>query len=156
MVYPSVVFTFVCASMRVCHFFTSCISLSRVRLMPWKSERQLRPWISWISSLILRYACSSSLFRSARFASRTRPLSPSLESFMPWDLVTSVLPALRTANCIGVLTSYHSLRVNGSTTFFFAPFLPFVRRLFLPTAIAGGKRGRREGGTQRGKDLEPK
>merc|ERR1719502_2172344 len=123
--------------MRVCHFRTNCISLSRVRLMPWKSARQLRPWISWISSLILRYACSSSLFRSARFASSTRPLRPSEESFIPVDFVTRVLPAWRTLNIIGVFTSYHSLRVNGSTAFFFAPFLPLVRRLFLPTAIEG-------------------
>merc|ERR1712121_469687 len=36
----------------------------------------------------------------------------------------------------GALTSYHSLRVKGSTIFFFWPFLPpFVKRLFLPTAI---------------------
>merc|ERR1712002_176911 len=36
----------------------------------------------------------------------------------------------------GALTSYHSLRVKGSTIFFFWPFLPpFVKRLFFPTAI---------------------
>ena len=31
--------------------------------------------------------------------------------------------------------SYHSFRVNGSTTFFLIPRFPFDRRLFLPTAL---------------------
>merc|ERR1719481_1367560 len=36
----------------------------------------------------------------------------------------------------GARTSYHSLRVKGSTIFFFWPFFPpFVKRLFFPTAI---------------------
>ena len=34
------------------------------------------------------------------------------------------------------LTLYHSFLVNGSTIFFLPPFLPLVRRLFLPTAMA--------------------
>merc|ERR1712168_1749540 len=52
------------------------------------------------------------------------------------SLVDGVLQMPLVLNMTGALTSYHSLRVKGSTIFFFWPFLPpFVKRLFFPTAI---------------------
>merc|ERR1719326_1523979 len=105
-----------------CHFLMRPQSLSRVRDMPWKSVRQLRPW-------------SSSWFRSARFISSTRPLSESLEIFVPCVLDARVLPQERTVNMDGALMSYHSFFKKGSPTFFLPPFLLFVSRLFLPTAM---------------------
>merc|ERR1719216_392027 len=85
-----------------------------------------------MQSLIFLNAWSSSLLRSARFTSRTRPFSCSLAI-----LVQSVFPQLRIENMLGALMSYHSFLRKGSPAFFLPPFFPpFVRRLFLPTAIA--------------------
>merc|ERR1719230_1478085 len=109
--------------------------LSRVKARPWKSVRQLRPWTSSTQRRIFLKPWPASSFRSARLNSHTRPFRESEAIFVPDDLVTSVLPAERTLNIDGALMSYHSFLRKGSTIFFFAPFLPFVRRLFLPTAI---------------------
>jgi len=130
-----VVLTSTCASMRVCHLRTRERSLSDVKSMPWKFVRQFLPWTSSTRSLILRKDCSSSLLRSASDTSTMRPLRESFAFFRPCDLLTSVLPTLRTSKMDGALMSYHSLREKGSTTFFLIPFLPFERRLFLPTAM---------------------
>merc|ERR1719414_2290485 len=90
-----------------------------------------------MQSLIFLNDWSSSLLRSARLTSRTRPFSCSLAILVPCVLVQRVLPQLRMANMLGALMSYHSFLRNGSPAFFLPPFLPpFVRRLFLPTAIA--------------------
>merc|ERR1719355_130782 len=78
-------------------------------------------------------ARSSSLLRSARFSSSTRPFSSSVAIFVPCVRVTKVLPQLRVAKTLGALISYHSFLRKGSPAFFLPPF---VRRLFLPTAIA--------------------
>merc|ERR1719235_581414 len=123
--------------MRECHFRISDASLSRVKDIPWKSVRQLRPWTSSIQSLIFLYAWSSSLFRSARFTSSTRPFSSSVAIFVPCVLVTRVFPHCLTLNTLGALMSYHSFLRKGSPAFFLPPFFPpLVSRLFLPTAIA--------------------
>merc|ERR1740123_1965388 len=90
-----------------------------------------------MQSLIFLNAWSSSLLRSARFTSRTRPFSDTLAIFVPCVLVQSVFPQFRTPNMLGALMSYHSFLRKGSPAFFLPPFFPpFVRRLFLPTAIA--------------------
>ncbi len=47
---------------------------------------------------------------------------------VPWVLLTSVFPTSRTLKMDGAFTSYQSLRVNGSITFFLAPFLPPLER----------------------------
>merc|ERR1719476_742116 len=92
-----------------------------------------------MQSLIFLNAWSSSMLRSARFTSRTRPFSCSLAILVPCVLVHRVLPQLRTVNILGALISYHSFLRKGSPAFFLPPFFPpFVRRLFLPTAIASG------------------
>merc|ERR1719237_706836 len=84
-------------------------------------------------------AWSSSLFRSARLSSRTRPFSCSDAILVPWVLETKVFPHWRWLNTLGALMSYHSFFRNGSLAFFLLPFLPpLVRRLFLPTAMALG------------------
>ena len=50
--------------------------------------------------------------------------------------MTKVCPTFLTLKTAGALIWYQSFLVNGSTTFFFPPFLePFVSRLFLPTAM---------------------
>ena len=46
---------------------------------------------------------------------------------VPWVLLTRVLPTSLTLKIDGAFTSYQSLRVNGSTIFFLAPFLPAFR-----------------------------
>ena len=46
---------------------------------------------------------------------------------VPWVLLTRVLPTSLTLKMDGAFTSYQSLRVNGSTIFFLAPFLPAFR-----------------------------
>ena len=46
---------------------------------------------------------------------------------VPWVLLTRVLPTSLTLKMDGAFTSYQSLRVNGSTIFFLAPFLPALR-----------------------------
>merc|ERR550532_3920323 len=86
-----------------------------------------------MQSLIFLKDWSSSLLRSARFTSRTRPFSCSLAILVPCVLVQRVFPQLRIENMLGALMSYHSFLRNGSPAFFLPPF---VRRLFLPTAIA--------------------
>merc|ERR1719420_2875763 len=114
------------------HFLISAHCLSRVRSRPWKSVRQLRPCTSSIQRRIFLYAWSSSLLRSARLSSRTRPLRPSEAILVPCVFDTRVLPQLRTLNMLGALMSYHSFLRKGSPVFFFEPFFPpFVRRLFL-------------------------
>ena len=97
--------------------------------------RQYLPCTSSHCSLILRYAWSSSLLRSARQISKTRPLSISEAIFVPVVRVTGVLPHARTEKFDGALMSYHSFLVKGSITFFPFPFLPLDSRLFLPTAM---------------------
>merc|ERR1719336_2046398 len=93
--------------------------------------------IEEVQGLIFLNAWSSSLLRSARFTSKTRPFSCSLAILVPCVLVQRVLPQLRTENMLGALMSYHSFLRNGSPAFFLPPFFPpFVSRLFLPTAIA--------------------
>ena len=53
--------------------------------------------------------------------------------------MTKVCPTFLTLKTAGALMEYQSFLVNGSTTFFFPPFLePFVSRLFLPTAMFVG------------------
>ena len=65
----------------------------------------------------------------------------------PVDRLTRVFPTCLTSKIPGALTSYlgrsqraavkltyQSFREYGSTAFFLVPFLPFERRLFLPTA----------------------
>src|SRR5579859_2311058 len=64
--------------MRVCHLRTRDLSLSLVKDMPEKLVRQFLPWTSSTRSLILRKACSSSFWRSARETSKIRPLRASL------------------------------------------------------------------------------
>jgi hypothetical protein len=76
--YPSLVLTSEWASMRVCHLRTRDLSLSLVKDIPEKLVRQFLPWTSSTRSLILRKACSSSFWRSARETSKTRPLRASL------------------------------------------------------------------------------
>merc|ERR1719162_2737097 len=72
----------------------------------------------------------------ARLSSSTRPFSSSVAIFVPCVLVTRVFPQLRTAKTLGALMSYHSFFRKMSPCFFLPPFLPpFVRRLFLPTAM---------------------
>merc|ERR1719326_2031040 len=78
---------------------------------------------------------SSFLLRSPRETSSTRPLSPSDAIFVPLVRVTRVLPQMGLENMLGALMSYQSLDAKGSMIFFFDPFFPLVRRLFLPTAI---------------------
>merc|ERR1719159_378876 len=112
-------------------------SLSRVRVRPWKSVRQLRPCTSSIQSLTFLYDWSSSMFKSARLSSSTRPFSSSDAIFVPCVLDTRVLPQLRTLKRLGALISNHSFFKKGSPAFFLPPFFPpFVRRLFFPTAIS--------------------
>ena len=50
-----------------------------------------------------------------------------LSYLVPWVLLTRVLPTSLTLKMDGAFTSYQSLRVNGSTIFFLAPFLPAFR-----------------------------
>jgi hypothetical protein len=57
-----------------CHFLTRERSLSEVKSIPWKLVRQFLPWISSTLNLTLRKARSSSLVRSPRETSTTRPL----------------------------------------------------------------------------------
>merc|ERR1719401_1644402 len=92
-----------------------------------------------MQSFTFLYDWSSSLFRSARFSSNTRPLSSSDAIFWPCVLEHNVLPQLRVLKKLGALMSYHSFLRNGSPAFFLPPFLPppLVKRLFLPTAMAG-------------------
>merc|ERR1719175_333730 len=81
-------------------------------------------------------SASFSFCKSARETSYTRPFSPSEAILVPWVLFTSVLPTWRTLKREGALISYQSFLVNGSTTFFLAPFFPPIfSPLFLPTAI---------------------
>merc|ERR1719199_1249902 len=81
-------------------------------------------------------AWSSSMLRSAKLISSTRPFNSSDAIFVPCVLVHRVLPQLRTLKEEGALMSYHSFLRKGSPCFFLPPFLPpFVSRLFLPTAI---------------------
>jgi hypothetical protein len=129
---PSVVLMSTFASMRETHFLMSEHSLSRVRSMPWKLVRTLKPCTSSQHSLIFLNVWSSSLFRSARLTSKTRPLSPSEAIFVPWVRVMRVLPHVRAANMFGAFTAYHSFLRKGSTAFFLPPFFDFVNRLFLP------------------------
>merc|ERR1719188_2834670 len=91
-----------------------------------------------MQSFTFLYDWSSSLFKSARFISRTRPLSSSEAILVPCVREQSVLPQLRLLKKLGAFKSYHSFLRNGSPAFFLPPFLPppFVKRLFLPTAIA--------------------
>merc|ERR1719167_595832 len=92
-------------------------------------------------SLTFFEAWSSSLFKSARFSSRTRPFNCSEAILVPCVRETNVFPHWRVAKTLGALMSYHSFFKNGSLAFFLLPFLPpLVRRLFLPTAMAT-KRG---------------
>ena len=61
--------------------------------------------------------------------------SQTVYSLVPVVLVTGVLPGMRAENMLGALMSYHSLRVKGSTGFFFPAIFPFFPNfLFLPTA----------------------
>merc|ERR1740121_1402623 len=121
----------------VCHLRISEQSLSRVSVRPWKSVKQFLPCTSSMQSLTFLYDWSSSLFKSAKFNSRTRPFSCSEAILVPWVLVTSVFPHWRVLNTLGALMSYHSFFRKGSPAFFLPPFLPpLVSRLFLPTAIA--------------------
>merc|ERR1719401_2560273 len=99
-------------------------------------------------NLTFLYDWSSSAFRSARLTSKTRPFSSSVAILVPVVLVTSVFPQFvrlmpglseppPDLKMLDALMSYHSFFKNGSPTFFLPPFFPpFVRRLFLPTAIA--------------------
>ena len=65
-----------CASIRVCHFFTIEQSLSRVRSIPWKFVRTFLPWTS--SAINLNFLkVISSFCRSASETSKTRPFRPS-------------------------------------------------------------------------------
>merc|ERR1719401_684526 len=91
-----------------------------------------------MQSFTFLYDWSSSLFKSARFSSNTRPLSSSVAIFVPCVRETNVLPQLRTPKKLGAFTSYHSFLKNGSPAFFLPPFLPppLVKRLFLPTAMS--------------------
>merc|ERR1711862_644885 len=91
-------------------------------------------------SLNLHQACDSFLFKSPREASTTRPLRLSAAMVVPTVLLTTVFPTLRLVKTAGALISYHYLRVKGSTTFFFPPFLetaedPALAFFTLPTAI---------------------
>merc|ERR1719491_1278003 len=95
------------------------------------------PCTSSMHNFTFLYDWSSSLFKSAKFSSKTRPLSESDAILVPEVLVTRVLPHWRTLKTLGALMSYHSFFRKGSPAFFLPPFLPpFVNRLFLPTAIA--------------------
>merc|ERR1719424_1738028 len=135
--YPSVVFTSVLASINVFHFRIKEHCLSLVSVMPWKSERQLRPCTSSMQSFTFLDDWSSSMLRSAKFISKTRPFISSEAILVPWVREISVLPQLRTLKTLGALMSYHSFLRKTSPVFFLPPFLPpFVRRLFLPTAMA--------------------
>merc|ERR1719369_875397 len=137
-IYPSVVFTSIFPSIRVCHFFTMDLNLSVVKPMPWKLVRQFFPWTSSQISLnfLKDLSASFSFCRSARDTSYTRPFSPSEAILVPWVLFTKVLPTWRTLKREGALISYQSFLVKGSTTFFLAPFFPPIfSPLFLPTAI---------------------
>merc|ERR1719163_2018149 len=87
--------------------------------MPWNWRRQFFPCTSSHLRRILRYAWSSSLFRSPSEISKTRPLRPSEAIFVPCVRVTIVLPQLRTENMEGALRSYQSFFWNGSIAFFF-------------------------------------
>merc|ERR1719401_1156224 len=90
-----------------------------------------------MQSLIFLNERSSSLFKSARFNSKTRPFNSSVAILVPCVRETSVLPQLRWLKTLGALRSYHSFFRKGSPVFFLPPFFPpFVSRLFLPTAIA--------------------
>merc|ERR1719327_1381788 len=105
--------------------------------MAWKSVRQLRPCTSSTQSLIFLDDWSSSICKSARLNSKTLPFISSEAIFVPCVLEIRVLPQLRTLKADGALMSYHSFFRKGSPAFFFPPFLPpFVKRLFLPTAIS--------------------
>merc|ERR1711967_149821 len=104
--------------------------------MPQKLVRHWEPCTSSTRRRILRKESSSLLLRSPRETSNTRPFSPSDAILVPAVLVTRVLPMMELVNRAGAFTSYQSFLVNGSTAFFLLPFLPLVRRLFLPTAIA--------------------
>merc|ERR1740129_1492932 len=86
-----------------------------------------------MQSLIFLKAWSSSLLRSARFTSRTRPFNDSLAIFVPCVLVQSVFPQLRTVNMLGALMSYHSFLRKGSPAFFFAAFLSPLRETLVLT-----------------------
>merc|ERR1719254_289274 len=100
------------------------------------------PWTSSMHNLIFLKDWSSSLLRSAKFSSRTRPFNCSEAILVPCVRETSVLPHCRWLNTLGALMSYHSFLRKGSLAFFLLPFLPpLVRRLFLPTAMVP-RRGR--------------
>lgn len=111
--------------MRVCHLRTRERNLSDVKSIPWKLVRQFLPWISSMRSFILRNDCSSSLLRSARDTSMTRPLRESLafsrciiwvgrdkknnqDVLNPTERLTSVFPTFRTSNIEGAFMSYQS------------------------------------------------
>merc|ERR1719162_2779106 len=111
--------------------------LSRVSDMPWKSVKQFLPCTFSMQSLIFLKELSSSKFKSAKLISRTRPFNSSVAILTPVVRVTRVLAQLRTPKTLGALMSNHSFLRKGSPAFFLPPFLPpFVKRLFLPTAIA--------------------
>merc|ERR1719193_1536285 len=89
-----------------------------------------------MQSLIFLEDWSSSLLRSAKFNSNTRPFNCSEAIFVPCVRETNVFPHCRWVNTLGALMSYHSFFKKGSLAFFLLPFLPpLVRRLFLPTAM---------------------
>lgn len=113
-------------------------NLSVVKFIPWKLHKQWLPWTSSQMSRNLRYerSASFSFCKSANETSYTRCFKPSDAIFVPCVRFTNVFPTWRWANMFGALISYQSLRENGSTTFFFDPFLPpFERPLFFPTAM---------------------
>merc|ERR1719401_2669208 len=95
-----------------------------------------------MQSFTFLYDWSSSLFKSARFSSNTRPFNSSEAILVPCVREQSVLPQLRVLKKLGAFRSYHSFLRKGSPAFFLPPFLPppFVKRLFLPTAIAAASR----------------
>merc|ERR1719183_1576775 len=123
--------------MSVLHFRIKEHSLSLVSERAWKSVRQLRPWTSSMHNLTFLKAWSSSLFKSARLTSKTRPFNSSVAIFVPVVRVTRVLPQLRVRKGVGALMSYHSFFRKMSPCFFLPPLLPppLLSFLFLPTAM---------------------